>query len=125
MDIKRSPCRVGVRPQTPDPRPQTQDAERRTLNETIDRLTAENEKHRWISVSDKLPEINKEVLVIIKNPFSICSGHKDAYGDGFNIGVGKVYYPLRFITHWKLIILPEQALKDREQKSTRAQEQRK
>ena len=75
--------------------------------EEMDTLAAKLEEHRWIPVTERLPENNKQVLCYIKNPSSVCSGALDSYRTGFNIGAGSVFYPLNFITHWKLIILPK------------------
>jgi len=59
-------------------------------------LKKELEKHRWIPVSERLPEDGQYVLIVT---------------DG---GVDNVnwYATYHTTTHWKPIILPEQALKE-------------
>ena len=70
------------------------------------RLRAELEQHRWIPVSERLP----------KHSCRLLAYGKDGYG---YVIVAAISYDLEFekfkilseVTHWKPIILPEQALK--------------
>ncbi len=78
----------------------------RTIERIIDKneqLQAELDKYRWIPVSERLPKNANAVLLVWRNYFYIgcCRGGK------FYIA-GELYTE---VTHWKPIILPEQAKK--------------
>lgn len=82
------------------------------LNCQCNKLQAELEKHRWIPVSERLPEMSGQYLVMLnydhpqnlsihmKHP-AVASYFKD----------DALWGTEKHITHWKPIILPEQALK--------------
>ena len=87
------------------------------IYDQFEKLRAELEQHRWISVNEKLPEKNGHYL----------AGDKNTVGEAYWTGEKKKWKFLgttceftfdtdviitdRFPTHWKPIILPEQALK--------------
>ena len=115
------------------------------LNELVDRLKAELEKHRWIPVEEGLPENGRGVLIcwhtkIEKNvrvsrgwyakKFQIVdegeyfeSAEYDKKTDEYYFPEGwwevpwesEAAFPLSNVTHWKPIILPEQELKGGEE----------
>ncbi len=74
----------------------------------IDQLKAELEKHRWIPVSERLPKESGYYQVIRK-------------GNGwpttriFYVGDKPEWTSGDIVTHWKDVILPEQALRSPEQ----------
>ena len=65
----------------------------------IEQLQAELEKHRWIPVSERLPESSGVVLVLLSdgNIIQAISAYWVNYKGWLN----------QSITHWKPIILPE------------------
>lgn len=83
-------------------------AEIKQFKVQYEKLQAELEKHRWIPVSERLPDQDTQVIVATKNePFVgvYCSLRKEFVG---NLG-GVVY---NNVTHWKPIILPALKGKD-------------
>lgn len=73
--------------------------------EQIDEQNKELEKHRWIPVSERLPEDDSSAYLFLHESGNVHQGIPscDLYGPD-----GKLWHS---ITHWKPIILPEQALK--------------
>ena len=74
-----------------------------TFEAEAKQLQAEVEKHRWIPVSERLPEDDKPCLILLISG-NIIQGIPscDLFGpDGIL---------WRSVTHWKPIVLPEQAL---------------
>lgn len=76
---------------------------------TIERgkLQAELEKYRWIPVSERLPENANAVLLYCDK--MIATGYFSGEWQIHNTKTPRGYYQHK-ITHWKPIILPEQAL---------------
>ena len=76
------------------------------------RLQAENEKHRWIPVRERLPKSPTQYLVCdmrldsTELPF-VGIATRWSQAKGFYLESGEQIQ----VTHWKPIILPEQALK--------------
>jgi len=72
---------------------------------------AELAKHRWIPVSERLPEDNDTVFVVLRHKDEVFSlvGRYVSFDD---ICKWEVYPETKHpvVTHWKPIILPEQAL---------------
>ncbi len=81
--------------------------------EEITRLTARNaeleEKHRWIPVSERLPEVGIEVLTTRNNGICTAEIHDNCLGfkDGKCWMTEGNYTGGYSPTHWKLIILPK------------------
>jgi len=82
-------------------------ADVQALLDKNDKLRAELDKHRWISVGERLPEDEVEVLALVVRdgePTIYQVDYQDAQHkwrneNGDTIAVGA--------THWKPIILPE------------------
>ena len=69
--------------------------------------------HHWIPITERLPEHGQEVQVFAINSYCYCRRFKTKSGigsngiEGFhNIG-GTAIMPIKNVTHWKPIILPE------------------
>lgn len=73
----------------------------KALEEENERLQTELEKHRWIPVSERLPEDDSSAYLFLHESGSIHQGIPscDLFGPD-----GKLWSS---ITHWKPIILPE------------------
>ena len=74
------------------------------------KLQAEVEKHRWIPVSERLPEETNRGYLIYMQRICPCIATFD--GETFFDAFTK--YSIKNITHWKLIILPDQALEEQQ-----------
>ncbi len=68
-------------------------------------IQAELDNHRWIPVEERLPEKHGRVLVVKAGTITALW----LIGKTF---MQRKLWKYRGITHWKPIILPEQALKD-------------
>lgn len=76
----------------------------------IDEQNKEIKQHRWIPVSKRLPENANAVLLYCDK--MIVTGYFSGEWQIHNTKTPRCYYQHK-ITHWKPIILPEQALKDK------------
>lgn len=87
-------------------------AEKKQLLEQVKQLQAENEElkeeNRWIPVSEKLPEESGLYLVC---DFSDYNRNEPIFVVSW-FDADKKYLNYDSATHWKPIILPEQALKE-------------
>ena len=71
-------------------------------------LKYELRKHRWIPVSEKLPESTSRVSIAFDD--GIVQWQSDG---SYEFGEWRTYgYKEGHITHWKPIVLPNQALQD-------------
>lgn len=61
----------------------------------------------WVSVEDKnsLHPAGELVNILFKNK-TCCSGTMSAYRNGFDVGPGRIYYPMKYISHWQKIWYP-------------------
>ena len=76
-----------------------------------ERLQAELDKLRWIPVSEMPEHLAARIELLTHRGWVDC-GVKDAYGKGFNIGTGRLYFSAGYYTHYREVILPEQAPKE-------------
>ncbi len=83
-------------------------------NQKVEQLQAELDKLSWIPVSERLPEDNDTVFVVVQYENEIFSliGRYSFIND---IRKWEVYPETKLptVTHWMPIILPEQALKEK------------
>ncbi len=73
----------------------------------ISQLRAELEKHCWIPVSERLPKDEYDILAYGYDGY----GYKIVINTSYNLEFKK-FRILSEVTHWKPIILPEQALQN-------------
>lgn len=71
------------------------------LEEEVERLQAELDKHRWIPVSEGLPEDDGIYLVLKERGHSIVCGKNYGYRQEYDFD-----FQIMRATHWKPIILP-------------------
>ncbi len=89
----------------------------------VEKLKAELAKHRWIPVGEGLPDIitsishphSKEVLLLRNGRELGCGSYEQDGGWLINCSYQSQNIYQNEVTHWKPIILPEQALTESEE----------
>lgn len=83
------------------------------FQEKIEQQQKELEKHRWIPLSERLPEYEVKVILCCIRSKSVDIGRRTDESETYNSDMWatetKIFYPAAF-THWMPIILPEQAI---------------